>query len=232
METLQITRDELAELLDPLRVMAKEAGERIMDVYKRGFHIETKTDDSPVTEADMGAHEVIVNGLQNLPHVLPVLSEESVDIPYSARQQWDTYWLVDPLDGTREFINRNGEFTVNIALIHGNESILGVIYVPVYDLFYYAAKDMGAFKYHENNPPQKIHCRPRGENHVVAADNHIVLWVASMQGKAAGSLFNLCLDQPGWEKYALAVDFGASFFKHLQSRRIAKIHSDFSQNLQ
>ena len=130
MSNNDFSRESLTDLLARLLVFAQKAGERILAVYEGSFRIDTKTDKSPVTEADMGAHEVVVNGLQDLPRAYPVLSEESVDIPFSARRRWDTYWLVDPLDGTREFIKRNGEFTVNIALIHHQESILGLIYPP------------------------------------------------------------------------------------------------------
>ena len=169
MKATEHTRDQLIDLLDRCLILAWEAGERIMSVYERGFHVDTKSDDSPVTEADMGAHEVVVDGLQSLPRAWPVLSEESVDIPFTARSQWDTYWLVDPLDGTREFIKRNGEFTVNIALIHGNESILGVIYAPVLDRYYYAAKGVGAWTLDGEGRPQRIHTRKADLDHLVIA---------------------------------------------------------------
>lgn len=169
MQDGELTRDNLIDLLDRCLILAWEAGERIMAVYRRGFRVDTKTDDSPVTEADMGAHEVVVDGLQSLPRAWPVLSEESVDIPFSARSQWDTYWLVDPLDGTREFIKRNGEFTVNIALIHGGESILGVIYAPVLDRYYYAAKGVGAYTLDGEGRPRRIHTRKADPEQLVIA---------------------------------------------------------------
>jgi 3'(2'), 5'-bisphosphate nucleotidase len=108
----------LQALLPGVIRIAKEAGNAIMKVYEGEIAVMRKADASPVTAADLAAHEVIENGLQALPWQLPVLSEESVLAPYFIRQQWQHYWLVDPLDGTREFIKRNGEFTVNIALIH------------------------------------------------------------------------------------------------------------------
>ncbi len=165
----ELSRDQLIDLLERLLLLSWEAGVRILQVYDRGFSVETKTDDSPVTEADMAAHEVVVNGLQSLSQAYPVLSEESVDIPVSARSQWETYWLVDPLDGTREFIKRNGEFTVNIALIHKHEAILGVVYAPVADRYYYAARDCGAFKREGDGAPQRIHCRKADLKHAVVA---------------------------------------------------------------
>ena len=164
-----LDKAELERLLEQVLALAREAGRRILDVYERAYMVETKDDASPVTEADMAAHEVIVDGLQSLPHAWPVLSEESVDIPFSARARWDTYWLVDPLDGTREFIKRNGEFTVNIALIHDHEPVLGVVYVPVKDLFYYAARGLGAWRREDDRPARRIHVRRAGQGPVIIA---------------------------------------------------------------
>ena len=117
-----------------------------MEVYETDFEVRNKTDRTPLTRADISSHEIICSRLAGLTPEIPVLSEESGDIPYSTRKNWDLYWLVDPLDGTREFIKRNGEFTVNIALIRDNYPILGVIYAPVMELCYYAAKNEGAYK--------------------------------------------------------------------------------------
>ena len=114
-----------------------------MDVYRGDFDVERKDDDSPLTAADMAAHHVIVDGLSRLTPSLPVLSEESASIPFSERRNWGTYWLVDPLDGTREFVKRNGEFTVNIALIENHAPTLGVIYAPVHDELAHAAVGEG-----------------------------------------------------------------------------------------
>jgi 3'(2'), 5'-bisphosphate nucleotidase len=130
--------------------LAKKAGAAIMDVYegdeRRDFGATTKIDNSPLTQADLRAHEIIVLGLQSLTPQWPVLSEESADVPFSERVQWQTYWLVDPLDGTKEFVSRNGEFTVNIALIHNHAPIMGVVYVPVPDALYVGGAGQGAFK--------------------------------------------------------------------------------------
>lgn len=109
---------------------AIKAGEAILEVYKSDdFEVEIKGDDSPLTQADKAAHEVIVKYLE--PLGLPILSEEGKHLPFNERKDWKTFWMVDPLDGTKEFIKRNGEFTVNIALIEGNEPTGGVVYVPV-----------------------------------------------------------------------------------------------------
>lgn len=123
---------------DQVIAIAKQAGNAIMRVYSEGnFQVEKKGDNSPLTRADLAAHKVITAGLEQLSVQYPILSEESDSIPWSERQNWQTYWLVDPLDGTKEFIKRNGEFTVNIALIHKGEPVFGVVYAPVLDDLYW-----------------------------------------------------------------------------------------------
>jgi 3'(2'), 5'-bisphosphate nucleotidase len=118
--------------MEGLITLAKEAGAAILEVYeKEDFGIEIKADESPLTKADLAAHEIIVAGLNKLAPDIPVLSEESTEIPFSERRKWQRYFLVDPLDGTKEFISRNGEFTVNIALIDEGVPVMGVVYVPV-----------------------------------------------------------------------------------------------------
>ncbi|MCG5512300.1 3'(2'),5'-bisphosphate nucleotidase CysQ [Ectothiorhodospira shaposhnikovii] len=137
----------LEYLLNNACRIAREAGDRIMEIYDEGFQVEQKSDRTPLTEADMAAHRHIVAGLRDLSPCLPILSEESDRIPFSERARWQTYWLVDPLDGTREFIKRNGEFTVNIALIHEHEPVLGVVAAPALDRLYSAARGMGAHRH-------------------------------------------------------------------------------------
>lgn len=126
--------------------LAKAAGAAIVQVYNGDIVVEMKDDKSPLTAADKAAHEVIVAGLQELTPDIPILSEEGKDIPYEQRKAWQRFWLVDPLDGTKEFIKRNGEFTVNIALIEGQQPVFGVVYVPVQDTLYWGGKGQGAFK--------------------------------------------------------------------------------------
>lgn len=133
-------------LINDVIELSALAGHRIMEIYDTDFDVEKKSDDSPLTAADMAAHNTIVDGLSKLTPEIPILSEESASIPFDERSQWQRYWLVDPLDGTREFVKRNGEFTVNIALIDKHESVLGVIYTPVTGATYYAARGAGAFK--------------------------------------------------------------------------------------
>src|SRR5699024_7351151 len=135
-----------ATLLDPVIEIAIEAGKQILAIYGTKFTVEHKEDCSPLTEADLVSHRTILQGLKALLPGVPVLSEESQEIPFAERRTWQRYWLVDPLDGTREFIKGNGEFTVNIALIEDHQPILGVIYVPVMKTLYYASRGQGAYK--------------------------------------------------------------------------------------
>ncbi len=134
--------------LSAVIAIAEQAGQAILAIYQQdnaAFNITGKADDSPLTAADLAAHKLIVNALSELTPSLPILSEEAADISWDIRQTWQRYWLVDPLDGTKEFIKRNGEFTVNIALIDNGEPILGVIHAPVLNKTYYASKGEGAF---------------------------------------------------------------------------------------
>ncbi|MBL0712152.1 MAG: 3'(2'),5'-bisphosphate nucleotidase CysQ [Desulfosarcina sp.] len=124
-----------------------EAGQAILEVYQSDFAVEQKADKSPLTLADRRSHEIIVSPLEKMDH--PILSEEGKSIPYEERRQWNTFWLIDPLDGTKEFIKRNGEFTVNIALIDNQRPVLGVIYVPVTDTLYFGTSSHGAYKVDE-----------------------------------------------------------------------------------
>lgn len=132
-------------LLKSVEQLAYEAGEAIMQVYRRGFAVEIKADNSPVTEADKAAHAIILRGLQTLTPEVPVLSEEDTE-HFSGPNAEGFYWLVDPLDGTKEFIKRNDEFTVNIALIAQGKAVLGVVVAPALQLTYLAAEGLGAFK--------------------------------------------------------------------------------------
>jgi 3'(2'), 5'-bisphosphate nucleotidase len=138
---------EYSEVLPPVLFAAKKAGEAILEVYNSDFNVEQKVDKSPLTLADKRSHEIIFHHLNSFTsHLIPILSEEGKEIPYEERKNWEHFWLVDPLDGTKEFIKRNGEFTVNIALILKSRPVLGVIYIPVKGLFYFGAEGLGAFK--------------------------------------------------------------------------------------
>ena len=139
-------QSKLEDLIAPAINIARDASSLIMEIYETDFEIETKADNSPLTAADKSSHINIVRGLKKITPDVPILSEESSEISFAERSSWDEYWLIDPLDGTREFIHRNGEFTVNIALIENGQAILGMVYVPVTETFYYGSEDAGAFK--------------------------------------------------------------------------------------
>lgn len=127
--------------------IAVEAGKAILKVYnEEDFEVSLKTDASPLTKADKIANDLICRELKRLYPEIPIISEEGKNIPYEERKNWELYWCVDPLDGTKEFIKRNGEFTVNIALIRNNVPVLGVIYIPVQNLLYYADEAIGSWK--------------------------------------------------------------------------------------
>jgi len=125
----------------------KDAGRAILDVYGQDFDISYKDDHSPLTLADRRSHSIIVSHLSDVSgERLPILSEEGRSISYQERRRWEYFWMADPLDGTKEFIKKNDEFTVNIAQIHQNRPILGVIYVPVKDVLYFASDGLGAYR--------------------------------------------------------------------------------------
>lgn len=148
------------QYLDAVIDIAKRAGEAIMQVYETDFDIENKSDNSPLTQADLAAHHLIVTALMQLTPDIPILSEESESIEPDVRNAWQRYWLIDPLDGTREFIKRNGEFTVNIALIQDHAPMLGVVYAPASAMLYFAAKGHGAYRQLGDGAAARIHARP------------------------------------------------------------------------
>ena len=121
-----------------------EAGLRVLEIYSQDFDVDFKVDKSPLTEADTASHNIITKYLTKTG--LPVLSEEGKEIPYAERKTWNLFWMVDPLDGTKEFIKRNGEFTINIALIHARKPVLGVIYIPVQHTLYFGSEYTGSIK--------------------------------------------------------------------------------------
>jgi 3'(2'), 5'-bisphosphate nucleotidase len=146
---------DLAGLQAAVLNATRRAGHKILKIYASDFQVGLKSDQSPLTAADTAAHRCLKETLTSLPVKFPILSEEEI-LPYQERKKWQTYWLLDPLDGTKEFINRNGEFTVNVALIHNREPILGVVHVPVQDTTYYAASGLGAFKQVGEAAPEAI----------------------------------------------------------------------------
>ena len=156
-----------SSLLEPVAGLARAAGEKILAIYDSDFTIEEKADRSPLTEADLASHHAIVAGLKELTPGVPILSEESSSLSYAERSLWQRYWLVDPLDGTREFIKRNGEFTVNIALIEGGVPVLGVVHVPVSGVSYLACRGRGALKQEPGRKPRPIKVRKLADGPVM-----------------------------------------------------------------
>jgi 3'(2'), 5'-bisphosphate nucleotidase len=145
--------------IDIVCKIAKEAGTAILSVYDGEIEVELKDDNSPLTAADKASHEVIIAGLQKHFPEIPILSEEGADIPYEKRKDWSRFWCVDPLDGTKEFIKRNGEFTVNIALIEAGRPVAGVVYVPVQDKMYFGAVGTGCWVLGAGGKPKQITVR-------------------------------------------------------------------------
>lgn len=158
----------LNQLLPQVLGIAKDAGDAIMQIYEQfGNEITYKSDSSPLTDADLASDRVIADGLSKVTPDWPILSEESVHSSYDSRSSWKRFWLVDPLDGTKEFIKRNGEFTVNIALIENGAPILGVVYGPALDVCFFAAKGAGAFVERNKMPAQRISVKPPANDEII-----------------------------------------------------------------
>lgn len=151
---------EPSSLLPQVLAIARDAGREIMRIYRSAdFQVEVKADNSPLTAADRAAHQAIAAGLARLTPALPLWSEESATVPWETRRHWREFWLVDPLDGTREFIKRNGEFTVNIALVREQVPVLGVVYAPALERAYAGSTGGGAWRSDGDEPPRPIHVR-------------------------------------------------------------------------
>lgn len=194
------------ELLPACIDIARAAGDKIMDIYKTDFEITDKSDSSPLTTADLAANKVITDGLAALTPDIPLLSEEAADISWEERQKWSMYWLIDPLDGTKEFIKKNGEFTVNIALIDNHRPVLGVVHVPAKNQTYYAALDAGAYLRDEEGVNNFIEVRKAAGDKptVVASRSHrgeaVDKYLANLgdhEITSMGSSLKLCLIAEG-----------------------------------
>ena len=197
----------LKELVNPVCEIAKQAGAEIMKIYSAGFEIQEKKDHSPLTTADLASHTLITSELSKLTPDIPILSEESTSVSFDERSSWEIYWLIDPLDGTREFIKRNGEFTVNIALVTKHHSSLGVVYIPVQDVTYFASQNNGAYKQTENLAPEKIMARnstPDTKPTICGSRSHAGKSLQALQDKigeyeliSMGSSIKMCLVAEG-----------------------------------
>ncbi len=155
-----------------LEQIAKSAGEAVMEIYDTDFEVEFKDDKSPLTLADKKANEIICKSLQEIYPNIPILSEENKAIPYHTRKEWYKYWCIDPIDGTKEFIKKNGEFTINIALIEDAKPVIGVVYAPAVDILYSAKKGEGAYK-NGIKLPIETNNRPDKLLRVVASKSHL-----------------------------------------------------------
>jgi 3'(2'), 5'-bisphosphate nucleotidase len=156
-----MTAAELTELLPAVLATAQAAGREIMQIYEGDFSVTLKSDRSPLTEADVAAQRLIASQLRHLRPEIPLLGEESAAEAFAQRRAWRTLWLVDPLDGTREFVKRNGEFTVNIALVEDGEPILGVVHAPARAVSYTAARGCGAFRVRQQDGRMPIRVQPK-----------------------------------------------------------------------
>jgi len=189
--------------------LAKAAGEVIMAIYEKDFEVKFKADESPLTEADKAAHNIIVAGLLELDlrngTDIPVLSEEGKGIAFADRKGWEYFWLVDPVDGTKEFVKKNGEFTVNVALICRGVPVLGVVYAPALNACYWAKKGRGAFKDGDKLPLQTA--AQRTSYKIVASRSHMSdetkRYIASIETDkekelvSIGSSLKICLVAEG-----------------------------------
>ena len=162
------------EIISKLLKIAQKAGSAILNVYKSEFNVYTKEDKSPLTEADKQAHEIIKINLENITPDVPILSEEGTEIDYNERSKWHLYWLIDPLDGTKEFIKKNDEFTVNIALMEYNKPVFGVVFAPVLNKIYWGGVNIGSFTKQINGRSKSITVNPKiGDTvHVAVSRSH------------------------------------------------------------
>ncbi|MCB1228691.1 MAG: 3'(2'),5'-bisphosphate nucleotidase CysQ [Verrucomicrobiae bacterium] len=198
--------------LEFLKTTARRAGDAILEVYGTEFAVDVKEDKSPLTEADRRSNEVIVAALTARYPEIPVISEETRTLPYDERKKWERFWLVDPLDGTKEFIKRNGEFTVNIALVEKGEPVAGVVFQPAADRLYWAARGQGAWLSVEGGAPESLsggpHYRDADSVVVVASRSHLTDEVKdfvtsletegkSVEFHSSGSSLKLCLVAEG-----------------------------------
>tara|TARA_B100001123_G_C15110047_1_gene947085 strand:- start:30 stop:851 length:822 start_codon:yes stop_codon:yes gene_type:complete len=168
MHDIQITIGLIEQLIE----ITKEAGKAILEVYNTNFDYQIKEDLSPLTKADTLSNKIICERLKALTPDTPILSEESSDVPFHTRSLWKQYWLVDPLDGTKEFINRNGEFTVNIALINNNEPVFGVIYIPVNNRLFWGSRNYGSYEINNGIGERQIHVADKNLKKIACSRSH------------------------------------------------------------
>ena len=197
---------DLHALLPTVLELARAAGREIMQVYARDFRVDEKADRSPLTDADLRSQKVILAGLAGLTPDVPILAEEAAAVDFDQRSRWTQYWLVDPLDGTREFVSRNPEFTVNIALVREHRPVLGVVHVPAQALDYFGCEGSGAFRQAAAQPPVQIRVCAKASNpvRVVGSKSHrgdsldgLLARLGPHELKPVGSSLKLCLVAEG-----------------------------------
>lgn len=163
-----------SSMLTEVIKVADEASTRVLHIYQSDFKVSYKEDESPITAADVASHEIIVKGLRNISRDIPILSEEGAQAPWEERRHWRRFWLVDPIDGTKEFTQRTGEFTVNIALIEEGEPVMGVVTAPALKEAFWGIKGEGASKRDRVGRIHRIHvAEPQASKRVVASKNHL-----------------------------------------------------------
>jgi len=191
---------DLRGLAESLLPIVAEAGEAIMKIYDGAFTVQHKDDNSPLTLADLESQKIIIDGLRRITPDIPILSEESAAAPWAQRRTWTELWVVDPLDGTREFVKRNGEFTVNVALVVDHEAVLGIVTAPAQGLVFWGASGIGAFTEHRGAARTAIHTSsPQRPLRVVGSRSHLSPQTAAYLEKVAehvvtgvGSSLNFC----------------------------------------
>lgn len=194
-----------SELARKVLDISHEAGEHIMGFYRGSFTVTQKDDDSPLTQADLAAHRHISAALAALTPDIPVLSEEAADIPFDVRRNWKRYWLVDPLDGTREFVKRNDDFTVNIALVEDGEPVIGIVHVPVFAQSYYAVRGEGAYEWKAGverrirvrRPVPALPCFVVSRSHRDPALEALLAGFPAHEARSRGSALKFCLVAAG-----------------------------------
>jgi len=163
-----------SSILPDVIKVADEASEKVLHIYQSDFKVSYKADDSPITAADTAAHDIISHGLRAISRDIPILSEEGKDIPWEERKHWRRFWLVDPIDGTKDFTQRTGEFTVNIAMIEDGEPVMGVVIAPAIKEAYWGVVGEGAHRRGRNGKVQRIRvAEPKAVKRVVASKNHL-----------------------------------------------------------
>ncbi len=193
-------------IIDEVIKISLSAGKAILDIYETNYDIKIKDDFSPLTEADVLSHQIILSSLRNLTPKIPILSEESSHISFKDRAKWREYWLVDPLDGTKEFIKKNGEFTTNIALISENRPVFGVIYAPAINQIYWGSELNGSFMKLDNKNIQRIRVNEKqglkvnvvsSRSHKTGAEKDFLRKIGDHEEHQVGSSLKFCLVASG-----------------------------------